>query len=740
MKRIVLRIGGMSCSACSGGLEKYLNKQKGISIANVNLVMASASIEYDESIIDYDDIAGYISESGFECIGEYSKTEDKDIGSSKKLFIVYTVLAILLLYTAMGHMIGIPVPSILNMHTHPIWVYGISFILSVPFLFYGFDIIRSGIKNIIHLSPNMDSLVTVGVFSALIYSITVSLLYITGKTDTPPEVYFESVAIVIYFVKLGRIIDKKSKSKTRNAISSLVQLTPTYAYIKSSEGEKRVPLDEVKEGDILVCHPGERIAVDGEILSGHAHIDESFITGESKPVLKKQGDTVLAGSVNSNGYVEYLAKRVGKNSTVSEIVRLVLESSSTKAPIARVADRICLFFVPAVTGIALVSFAVHLILGLGISSAVGALITVLVVACPCALGLATPLATVISEGELAKDGILIKKSEILESASRIDTLVLDKTGTLTYGRMKISAKHLHACKENEIMPLVCGAEAKSSHPISGAFSEYAEENGIILEEVDDFTVLEGYGIYAKGKNEDIYLVNERYLCENGIANPFGNKATVLADRGCSIVYAVIGGNVKALFGISDIVREGTKEELITFKAESIECIMLTGDNEHTARAIANELGIERVIPGAVPSGKADIVKSLKSEGKICAMVGDGINDAIALSSADISISMHGATDIAMDCSDVILTHPSIKGISTLVSTSRRTLRIIKQNLFFAFLYNSLMIPIAAGALLPLGISITPMIASLAMVMSSICVSLNSLRLTKRRNKNDIQKN
>ena len=739
MKKIVLRIGGMSCSACSGGLEKYLNKQEGIGMANVNLVMASASIEYDEDKIGYEDIARYVKESGFECIGEYSKTEDKDTSSSKKQFIIYTCLAILLMYAAMGHMMRLPVPPVLNMHTHPLWLYSISFLLAFPFLIYGYDIIKSGIKNIIHLTPNMDSLVTVGVFSALIYSITVSLLFAFGKTDTPPEVYFESVAIVIYFVKLGRFIDRKSKSRTKNAISSLVQLTPTFAYVKTDTGSAKIPLDEVKEGDIVLCHPGEKIAVDGEIIKGYAHVDESFITGESKPALKKAGDTVLAGSLNTNGYVEYVARRVGKDSTVSEIVHLVLESSATKAPIAKMADKICLYFVPSVVAIAVISFIIHMASDLGFSSAIGAFITVLVVACPCALGLATPLATVISEGELARDGILIKKSEILEGASKINTVIFDKTGTLTHGKMKIADKYFFGCKENDIMPLICGAEAASSHPIAGAFTEYAKENKILPVDVSDFKVLDGCGISASYDKDILYLVNGKYLNTAKIHNPYAETETELSKKGNSIVYAVVGNKILALFGISDTVREGTKDELAILEKMGVEAVMLTGDNKKTASVIASELNIKRVIAGVMPKGKAEVVKSIKAEGKACAMVGDGINDAVALSASDISISMHGATDIAMDCSDVILTRSSIGGISRLINTSKRTLRIIKENLFFAFLYNSLMIPIAAGALLGIGISINPMIASLAMVMSSICVSLNSLRLIKRRKTNDIQK-
>ena len=730
MKKIVLRIGGMSCSACSGGLEKYLNKQNGILLAGVNLVMASATVEYDDSVLAYEDIAHFVKDAGFECIGEYDKTEDKDTSLSKKQLVIFTVLAILMLYTAMGHMVGLPFPF---HRSAPLITHYVSFALCIPFLYYGFDIIRSGIKNAVHLSPNMDTLVTLGIFSALIYSITVTIIYLIGITDTPPIVYFESVAIVIYFVKLGRFIDKKSKARTRNAISALVQITPSFAFIKDEGKEKRVPLDEVKEGDILICHPGERIAVDGEILKGYAHVDESFITGESKPSLKKTGDTVLAGSVNTNGYVEYLAKRVGKSSTVSEIVRLVLESTGTRPPIARVADRICLFFVPTVTAIAALTFIIHLAVGLGFPSAIQGLITVLVVACPCALGLATPLATVISEGELAKGGILIKKSEILEKASKLNTVIFDKTGTLTYGKMKVSNIIIKDGNDfGETMSKVCSLEEKSSHPIASAFKDYAKENGIILKDVSDFYVLDGYGIGGNLDSDSILLVNGRYLCENNIKNPFCEDEAQLTENGESIAYFINNGHVLALFGIKDKIREGISDEISRLKKMGIRPVMLTGDNEKTAYSVAREAGIGTVIAEVMPKDKADTVKRLRAEGKVCAMVGDGINDAIALSTADISVSIKGASDIAMDCADVILTGADIGGISSLIRSSEKTLKIIKQNLFLAFLYNSLMIPIAAGALLPIGVSINPMIASLAMVLSGLSVSLNSLRLIKRR--------
>lgn len=729
MKKTVLRISGMSCSACSGGLEKYLNKQKGVNAASVNLVMASAAVEYDEQLIGVPDIERFIAEAGFESVGEYSKTQDKSEKNQKSVFIVFTVLAVLVMYVSMGHMIGIPLPPFLDLHDHPVVFCIVSLALCIPFLVYGWDIISSGVKNVLHKTPNMDTLVTLGVVSALVYSVASTVFVIKGNNGYIHELYYETVAIVIYFVKLGRFIDKSSKSKTRKAISSLVQITPSFAYIKKGDGVSEIPIDEIKVGDILICRPGDKIAVDGKIISGESHVDESFVTGESKPALKKEGDNVLAGALNTSGYIEYVAQRVGKDSTVSEIVRLVVEASSTKAPIAKIADTVCLFFVPAVCIVALLSFTIQIGVGLGISSAVSSLITVLVVACPCALGLATPLAVVISEGSLAQDGILVKKSEILENASKINTVVFDKTGTLTYGTMKISQKFIYTDKilENELLSRVAAIEKKSSHPIAKAFSEF--ENN--LHTVTDFEVIEGFGLHANVNGAEYFLVNGAYIDKLGIQNSHKNDEFALASDGNSIVYALSDGEILALFGIRDIVRKGIKEQIQTLKDMKIRCVMLTGDNEKTATKIARDIGIDDVIADVMPKQKADIIKSLKENGAFCAMAGDGINDSVALSCADIGISMHGATDIAMDCSDVIMTHFSPDGIAKLINTGKRTLKVIKQNLFFAFIYNSLMIPIAAGALIAVNIKINPMIASLAMVLSSLCVSLNSLRLSKK---------
>ena len=416
MKKIILAIDGMTCSACSNGLEKYLNKQNGINSASVNLVMANALIEYDEQILNKEKIETFVKEAGFKSLGLYKEEAvEKKRKSQKALFIIFSILAIILLYISMGHMIGLPTIPILDMHSNPKVYTSTLLALTIPFLIYGFDILKNGLKNLIHKSPNMDTLVGIGVISSMVYSLYSMYMSFTGNTHYTENLYFESAAIVIFFIKLGRYIDGISKDKTKEAIQNLVKITPNHATVKIDGKEKRVTLDKIKKGDIVISKPGDKIAVDGEITLGKAHLDESFITGESKPANKTVGEKVIAGSINYDGYIEYKAERIGKESTISEIVRLVVEATNTKAPIAKVADKVSGYFVPAVILIAVITFIAYLFLGYEFNTALTTFVTVLVVACPCSLGLATPLAIVVSEGLCAQNGILVKKSEILEN-------------------------------------------------------------------------------------------------------------------------------------------------------------------------------------------------------------------------------------------------------------------------------------------------------------------------------------
>ena len=733
MKKIILSIDGMTCSACSNGLEKYLNKQNGISKAVVNLVMANASIEYDEKILNQEKIEEFVKKAGFKSLGEFKeiKTENKNKKEQVK-FIIFTLLAILLMYISMGHMINLPTLPYLNPHDNTTNYMVSLLILTILFIIYGFDIIRNGYKNLIHKTPNMDTLVGIGVITSFLYSLYSMYLVFSGNHHQVMNLYFESAAIVIYFVKLGRYIDGISKDKTREAIQKLVKITPNKAVIKKDGILKEVTLDEIHKGDIVIAKAGEKIAVDGEIIDGKAHLDESFITGESKPVAKEIGSKVIAGSLNYDGYIEYKAERIGKESTVSEIVKLVVEASNTKAPIAKIADKVSGYFVPFVIAIAILTFVIYLAIGQSFETAITTFVTILVVACPCSLGLATPLAIIVSEGLCATNGILIKKSEILENAQKTNTIVFDKTGTLTYGKLKISEVINYSSMTDDVLLQIVGSiENKSTHPIGKAFVDYLEENKLEKLEVKEFGNVSGYGIIGKVNNQRFIIGNSKILESYHIENNYKKDEKELAIKGNSIVYVVQNEKVIALIGVNDIVRNEAKNVINTLNGMKIETIMLTGDNKETAEKIAKEIGITKVISDVLPTEKSNTIKKLKEENKFVVMCGDGINDSPALALSDIGVSVNSGTDIAMDSSDVILTKNDLSTIINLINISKETIKNIKQNLFWAFFYNFLMIPVAIGVLKPIGISINPMIASLAMVLSSITVIINTLRLKKQ---------
>lgn len=732
MKKIILAIDGMTCSSCSNGLEKYLNKQKGIENAVVNLVMSNALIEYDEKILNQQQIEKFVEEAGFKSLGLFKEiTVEKDNKTQKIKFAVFLILAIVLMYISMGHMVGLPTLKLFNMHTNPIG-YAVSlFIITIPFLMYGFDILKNGYKNLVHKTPNMDTLVAIGVISSMLYSLYSMYMIIKGNYGYVNNLYFESAAIVIFFIKLGRHIDKISKDKTKEAIQKLVKITPNTAIIRVEGVEKEVTLDEIKKGDIVIARPGEKIAVDGEIIKGKAHFDESFLTGESKSNLKTIGQKVIAGSINYDGYIEYKAERIGKESTISEIVRLVVEASNTKPKIAKVADKVSSYFVPTVIIIAIVTFIVYLILGNSFGYALNVFVTILVVACPCSLGLATPLAIVVSQGVCAENGILIKNSEILENAKNINTVVFDKTGTLTYGTLKMSQIiNYSSLKVEELLQLAGSIEKNGMHPISKAFTSYLEENKIKTLDVGNFEEISGYGVIGKIQNKEIILGNSKILSKYEIENTHKEDEEMLSQEGNSIVYVVINKEIVAIIGVNDMLRENAKEVIEILNKNKIETIMLTGDNEKTAQNIAKKIGITTVIANVLPKQKLEVLNNLKQENKIVMMCGDGINDSPALASADIGVSLNSATDIAMDSSDIILTKDDLKSIIKVINISKRTIKNIKQNLFWAFFYNTLMILIAMGLLKPIGIAINPMIASMAMALSSITVILNALRLKK----------
>ena len=728
MKKVILSIEGMTCSACSNGLEKYLNKQEGIKQASVNLVMATASIQYDEKILNIDNLNEFVRKAGFKSLGEFKKINTENNNKkSKRKFILSTILAIIFIYISMVHMVNLPSLKFIDININPIGYTICLFIFAVFFIIYGFDILKNGYKNLIHKTPNMDTLVGIGVLSSFLYSIYSTILIIQGNFSATHNLYFESVVMVIYFIKLGRYLDGLSKDKTKEAIQELVKITPDHATIKVNNKYKEVTIDEVHKDDIVVSKPGERISVDGIIIDGRAHLDESFITGESKPVNKGIGEKVIAGSINYDGYIEYKAEKIGKESTISEIVKLVVEATNTKAPIAKIADTISSYFVPSVIIIAILTFIIYLILGYSFSSSLIVFVTILVVACPCSLGLATPLAIVVAEGLCASNGILVKKSEIIENAEKIDTIVFDKTGTLTYGTLKISSiKNYSNISDNELLQIIGSIECKSTHPIAKAFTDYLKENNIKPLEVKEFGNISGYGIIGKINKQKYILGNSKMLKSLDIENIYEKDEYDLAKEGNSIIYVVQENKIIALIGVNDIIRQNAKDIIHELHKNNIDTIMLTGDNKETAQKIAHDIGITKVISNVLPAEKTKVIKDLKNDGKNVMMCGDGINDSPALATANIGVSIKSGTDIAIDSSDVILTHNNLNSILKLINISKKSVKIIKQNLFFAFFYNILMIPIAMGLIKPIEITITTMIASLSMVITSLTVIANSL--------------
>lgn len=730
MKKVILKIGGMTCSGCSSGLEKYLNRQKGIKSASVNLVLSEAVIEY-ENYLQIKDIEKYIKECGFESLGEYNeKKEREELKIAKWPLVVFGILAILILYISMGHMLNLPTIPYLDSMKYPVNYALTLLVLSIPFLIYGYDIFRSGIKNALHLMPNMDTLVTLGVLASLIYSLY-EVVKIIAFGQVASNLYFESCAIIIYFIKLGRLLDQSSREKTKEALKELVQITPTSAILKDGDGEREITIDEIKKDDILICKPGSRVAADGIIVKGSSHFDEAFITGESMPTEKKVGASVIAGSININGYIEYRVEHSGKESTISEIVRLVRESSSTKSKSIRLADKISSYFIPIVLLIAVITFIYYLITTGKISTALIYFVTVLLTACPCALGLGAPLAIVVSEGLCAKNGLLVKSSEILEEAGEVSTIVFDKTGTLTNGNLQISKILNYSSKSTkEIIKILASISSRSSHPLSKAITSYAQTQNIPVEEVTDFEDLAGIGLTARLGKKKIYIGSSKLFSKFQISNSHQADELDLSAKGNSIVYLIEDKEVLALVGISDTVRTGAKKTIETLAKMGKKVIMLTGDNALSARLTADTLNITKYESSLMPKEKVKVIKDLTAQGEKVMMVGDGINDAPSLASATVGVSFQRGTDIASDSSSVILTNDNLEKIPILIKISQKTKIIIKENLFWAFFYNICMLSAATGILRPLNITMNPMLASLAMTLSSLSVVLNSLRLKK----------
>lgn len=719
MKKVVLRIGGMTCSACSSGLEKYLNKQVGIKGANVNLILSIATIEYEN--INKRDLERYIKDAGFTSLGEFKGIEKEETEEAEKFKIVgLGVLLLIIMYISMGHMLNLPALPIVN-HQNSMVVATVMLLFTLVFLWQGIDILKNGLKSFLHRMPNMNTLVMCSVLFSFFYSLYgyLSMLGI-GKAST--NLYFESTCMVLYFVMVGKYIENISKDKTRDAIKKLVTITPSSAVLKIGEKEKVISIDEVKKDDLLVCRAGEKIAVDGIVENGKTYVDESFITGESVPVVKVASSKVIAGSISYDGYIEYRAKRVGKDSTISEIVRLVVDATNAKSKIQKLADKLSGYFVPFIFLLALLTFIIQLVLNSSFEQALIHMITVLVVACPCALGLAVPLVVVVSNGLCAKRGLFLRNGDVLEKARNIDTVVFDKTGTLTFGRLNIfHVFNYSEYKDDDLIDIVSNLEGCSSHPISSAFKIHRKLK------VEKFKTLNGIGIYGEIDGKKYYLGNDKILSKLKIKERHLPDYTYLLENGCSIIYMLEDNRIISLIGVRDVVRSDLSPVVRELKKNNVEVVMLTGDNKKTASLIAEELGITQIMTDVLPQEKADYIKDLIDKNKKVIMVGDGINDALSLVCATIGISVNDGTDVAMDSADVILMNNDMNNILDLVKISRCAYRVMRQNLFWAFFYNICMIPIAMGLFDKLGITMTPMFGSIAMIFSSLTVVLNSLR-------------
>ena len=570
----------------------------------------------------------------------------------------------------------------------------------------------------------MDTLVAIGVLSSFLYSLVSTIMIINGHSSYVENLYYESFCIVIYFVKLGRFIDTKSKAKTKEAIKELVQVTPAKAVLKTSEGERKVNIDEVQKHDILICKPGEKVAVDGNIISGSAYFDEAFITGESKLVKKGTGASVIAGSINTNGYITYEAIRIGKDSTISEIVRLVVEATNTKPAIAKLADKVSAIFVPSIMVIALLTLIINLLTN-SLDIALTRFVTVLVVACPCSLGLATPLAVIVSEGICAKNGLLIKNSETLEELNNIDTIVFDKTGTLTYGNLQVAKLYNYSSYDNNhLLEIVGSLESKSTHPIAKAFQK------INTLEVSKFNNIAGLGISGNINDKRYYLGNAKLVDQLMIEDIHINDYNSLVQEGSSIIYVMEEKNIIALIGVKDTLRHNAKDIIKKLKKQGKKVGMLTGDNLQTAKIISKDLALDGVKASLLPKEKTEIIKRMLASGKKVMMVGDGINDAPSLATSTVGVAVGSGTDIANNSSDIILMNDNLENILNLFTISKKTIKNIKQNLFFSFFYNILMIPIAMGLFSKFNIVMNPMIAALAMTLSSLTVVFNALRLRR----------
>ncbi len=736
-------VTGMSCAACSARVEKAVSAVPGVSACSVSLLTNSMGVEGtadEQSIIAAVEAAGYGAsvkgaakrESG----AEEDALKDRDTPVLKRRLFASLGFLLLLMYLSMGHgMWGLPVPAFLA--GNPVALGLAQMLLAITVMVINQKFFINGFKGLLHRAPNMDTLVAMGSGASFVYSVYVlfrlsRVQLIGGGVAAMPWVhdfYFESAAMILTLITVGKMLEARSKGKTTDALRGLMRIAPKTATLVVDGKEKTVPIESVKRGDVFVVRPGENIPVDGVVLEGSSAVDESALTGESIPVEKAAGDTVSAATVNQVGFIRCEATRVGEDTTLSQIIRMVSDAAATKAPIAKIADRVSGVFVPVVIGIALVTTLIWLLLGREFGFALARSISVLVISCPCALGLATPVAIMVGNGVGAKQGILFKTAASLEETGRMDIVVLDKTGTITAGKPSVT-ELVPAAGTDELTLLRTAAslEAKSEHPLAAAVMEYAEEKGIKPEEVKDFEALPGNGLRAVLNGKELLGGSGSYMKRRvKISAALFEKSEGLAEQGKTPLFFAYDGALLGIIAVADVIKPDSAQAVRELKNLGVTVMMLTGDNERTANAIGREAGVDEVIAGVLPDGKEKVIRDLREFGKV-AMVGDGINDAPALTRADIGIAIGAGADIAVDAADVVLMHGSLLDVAAAIRLSRATLRNIHENLFWAFFYNAVCIPVAAGAFVWAGFALSPMLGAAAMSLSSFCVVTNALRL------------
>jgi P-type Cu+ transporter len=734
-----LSVGGMSCAACVVRVEKALGGIEGVEKAAVNFATEKAQVTYDPQKVDLEKFRIAIEEAGYQFRGlaraelrdREREEREKDLSLLRKKFIFSVIFGVLIMVLSMPHFI-----PYLNELPHQFLFY-ILFILTTPVQFWaGKQFLTGAWGAARHGSADMNTLIAVGTLSAYTYSTVVTFFPdLFHHSGVKAEIYFDSAAMIIALILLGRLLEARAKGQTSEAIRKLIGLTPKTARVIRDEQESDIPVEEVQKGDLIVVRPGEKIPVDGRIREGRSAVDESMLTGESLPVDKNPGDEVIGATLNKSGSFVFEATRVGEETALAQIILLVEQAQGSKAPIQRLADQVAGIFVPIVMGMAVLTFIIWYFFGPPpvLTFALLNFVAVMIIACPCALGLATPTAIMVGTGKGAEYGILIKGGESLESIHKLTTIVFDKTGTLTRGELTVTdIVPLEGIEAKAILQLAAAVERNSEHPLGEAVVRKAKAEGLEPASVENFEALSGQGVAAKWEGQEIYIGNKRLMESQGVdLTPFQITAEALADQGKTLMFVARGGKIIGLMALADTLKEHSVEAVAELKGMGLEVVMLTGDNQQTAQAISLQLQLDRVIAEVLPQDKTEEIRHLQSEGKKVAMVGDGINDAPALAQADVGIAIGTGTDVAMEASDITLIRDDLRTIVTAIKLSRKTIRTIRQNLFWAFFYNVLGIPIAAGILYPIwGILLNPILASAAMAFSSVSVVSNSLRLRR----------